>query len=132
MSLVVDASVLVAAVADGGPDGAWAETLVGGEPLAAPHLALAEAANILRRLAHAGDLGEREAALAHEDLLDLDLELFPYAPFASRVWDLRRTVTAYDAWYVALAESLDAPLATLDRRLARANGPRCRFLTPGR
>jgi predicted nucleic acid-binding protein len=33
----------------------------------------------------------------------------------------------YDAWYVALAESLEAELATLDTRLARASGPRCGF-----
>jgi predicted nucleic acid-binding protein len=56
------------------------------------------------------------------------VELFPYAPFAARIWDLRGSVTCYDAWSVALAEALSAPLATLDARLARASGPRCRFL----
>lgn len=61
-------------------------------------------------------------------LLDLRVELFPYAPFATRIWDLRDNVTCYDAWYVALAETLSAPLATLDARLAKASGPRCRFL----
>lgn len=55
------------------------------------------------------------------------MELFPYAPFASRVWELREDVTCYDAWYVAIAEALSAPLATLDARLANAPGPRCRF-----
>ncbi|MGH8903342.1 MAG: type II toxin-antitoxin system VapC family toxin [Egibacteraceae bacterium] len=49
---------------------------------------------------------------------------------AERVWKLRRTITAYDAWYVALAESLDAPLLTLYHRLARAPGPRCSFELP--
>lgn len=39
-------------------------------------------------------------------------------------------MTAYDATYVALAEVLDAPLVALDRRLARASGPRCAFVTP--
>jgi predicted nucleic acid-binding protein len=39
-------------------------------------------------------------------------------------------VTAYDAWYVAIAEALELPLATLDRRLVAANGPRCEFATP--
>jgi predicted nucleic acid-binding protein len=68
--------------------------------------------------------------LAHADLLDLGVELFPYEPFAQRIWDLRATVTPYDGWYVALAEHLDAPLATLDRRLGRAPGPTCAFLTP--
>ncbi|HEX9637375.1 MAG TPA: type II toxin-antitoxin system VapC family toxin, partial [Acidobacteriota bacterium] len=68
--------------------------------------------------------------VAHGDLLDCDIELFPYAPFADRIWELRGSVTIYDAWYVALAEALRAPLATLDRKLARAKAARCRFLTP--
>ncbi len=55
---------------------------------------------------------------------------FAFEPLASRVWALHPTVTAYDAAYVALAEELDAPLATLDRRLARASGPTCEFLLP--
>lgn len=54
----------------------------------------------------------------------------PFAPFAERVWELRANVTSYDAWYVAVAEQFDLPLATLDRRLARSAGPRCRFLLP--
>jgi predicted nucleic acid-binding protein len=43
---------------------------------------------------------------------------------------LRFNVSSYDAWYIALAEQLDAPLATLDHRLSAADGPRCRFLLP--
>jgi predicted nucleic acid-binding protein len=39
-------------------------------------------------------------------------------------------VTSYDGWHVALAEALDLPLATLDGRLVKAEGPKCRFLTP--
>lgn len=67
------------------------------------------------------------AALAHRDLLDLRVERFDYEPLATRGWALRTTVTADDAWYVAVAESLAAPLATLDLRLARVPGPRCEF-----
>jgi predicted nucleic acid-binding protein len=132
MSLVVDASVLVAATADGGRDGTWAEqALEEGGALVAPHLVLVEATNILRRLERSRELTRLEAGAARRDLLRLDLELFPFEPFADRVWALRQSVTSYDAWYVAVAEALDAPLATLDRRLARAPGPSCRFLTPG-
>lgn len=128
MTLVVDASAVVAALVDSGPDGRWAEALLAGGSLAAPHLIMAEAANIMLRSAAAGAISGQQAALAHADLLDLRMELFPYAPFASRVWELRENVTCYDAWYVAVAETLNAPLATLDARLAKAPGPRCRFM----
>ena len=53
-----------------------------------------------------------------------------HSRLATRAWEFRDSVTYYDATYVALAELLDAPLVTLDRRLARASGPRCAFLTP--
>jgi predicted nucleic acid-binding protein len=49
---------------------------------------------------------------------------------AERIWELRGAVTAHDGWYVALAESLKAPLATLDDRRTRAPGPRCSFIGP--
>lgn len=130
MTLVVDASFIVAALTDPGPDGNWAESLILSEPLAAPHLMLVEAADILRRAALAGELSAVEASMAHDDLLRLRVELFAYPAFATRIWDLRGNVTAYDAWYVALAERLAAPLATLDQRLAAASGPTCPFLTP--
>ena len=69
------------------------------------------------------------ASLAHIELLALPVELYPYEPFAPRVWEIRGGVTAYDAWYVAIAEALGVRLATLDRRLTRAPGPRCKFST---
>lgn len=127
---VLDASVLVAALVDSGPEGEWAEEVLGAGPLAAPHLLVVEAANILRRSALAELITDDAASLAHADLVRLRLELFPYEPFAERVWELRRNVTAYDAWYVALAEELGTPLATLDRKLAASTGPRCEFLVP--
>lgn len=71
-----------------------------------------------------------QAALAHQDLLALPTQLFAHDVLADRIWGLRHTVTAYDAAYVALAEGLDIALATLDRRLADASGPTCRFELP--
>jgi predicted nucleic acid-binding protein len=130
VTAVVDASLVVSGLVDSGPIGTWAEGLLAAEPLAAPHLMLVEAANILRRAARAGTISEDTAALAHGDLLALRVELFPYAPFADRAWALRDNLTLYDAHYVAIAESLGAPLATVDRRLRRAPGPRCDFLDP--
>jgi predicted nucleic acid-binding protein len=130
VSAVLDASVLVAALTDNGPDGAWAEEVLAEANLVTPHFALVEATNILRRLELAGRLSRLEAGAAAQDLLRLDLALLPFAPFAERVWELRANVTSYDAWYIAVAEELDLPLATLDRPLTAAPGPRCRFLVP--
>jgi len=132
MSVVADAGFVVAALVDGGTDGMWAQELLDRPDLAAPHLMPVEAANILRRAALAGEISQDVAALAHADLLGLRVSLFPYAPFAQRIWELRGNLTAYDAWYVALAEALDSELATVDRRLSRASGCRCPFLTPPR
>ena len=128
MTLIIDASMVVAALVDSGRDGRWADALLVSDSLTAPHLLTAEASNILRRSALAGAISPEQASLAHADLLDLRVELFPYAPFASRIWELRENVTCYDAWYVAVAEALSAPLATLDIRLTKAPGPHCRFL----
>jgi predicted nucleic acid-binding protein len=130
VSAVVDASFLVSATCDSGAEGRWAEEVMRAGGLAAPDLVLVEAMNIFRRLELSGRLTRMEAGSAVHDLLHLDLELAPFAPFAERIWELRGNVTSYDAWYVALAEEADIPLATLDHRLARAVGPRCRFLLP--
>lgn len=127
--IVIDASAVVAGLVDSGPDGEWAEPLIT-VPFAAPHLMLVEASNLLRRAVLAGEITDDVATLAHADLLDLPVEVFPFPPFALRVWELRSTVTSYDGWYVALAEGLGAPMATLDHRLTRAPGPRCDFRTP--
>jgi predicted nucleic acid-binding protein len=132
VSVVVDASVLVAAATDAGAEGRWAEEMLAAGVLVVPHLAPVEASNVLRRLELGKRLGRLEAGEALRDLMRLDLQLVPFAPFAQRVWDLRFSVNSYDAWYVAVAEEFDLPLATLDRRLAAADGPRCRFLLPTR
>lgn len=129
MTVVIDASALVAALVDSGPDGRWAEALLTSD-LAAPHLLPVEAANVLRRAARAGEITDDIASLAHADLLDLRVQLVSYEMVAARTWELRRNLTAYDAWYVAVAELLDAPLATLDQRLVSSPGPTCRFRTP--
>lgn len=130
MTLVIDPGFVVAALVDSGPTGRWAESVLASGPLAAPHLMPVEAANILRRAVLAGTLSADGAGLAHADLVRLRVELFGYEPLAERVWALRGSVTAYDAWYVALAEALDAPLATIDLRLSRASGPACAFEVP--
>ena len=132
MTTVVDASVLVAALVDTGPEGAWAESMVSERALTGPELVLAEVSNVLRRLELSGRLSPPEAASAHRGLVRLEMELFPFAPFAERVWELRDNLTSYDGWYVALAEALACPLATLDRKLGRAIGPKCEVIAPPR
>ena len=127
---VVDASVVVAALVDGGAGGTWAQGLLGSGPLLAPHLLPVECANVLRRAALGGALSMDVAAQAHADIARLRIDLVPYEPIAVRVWELRADLTAYDAWYVALAEAFEHPLATLDHRLASATGPRCEFTLP--
>lgn len=131
MSAVIDSSVVVAALLDSGTNGTWAESVLERGDLYAPELLRVEAANVLRRLESAKQITQQEANAAFEDLMDLDVELHAFESFSERVWDLRHNVTSYDAWYVALAEALNLPLATLDARLAKADGPKCQFLTPG-
>jgi predicted nucleic acid-binding protein len=131
LSVIVDSSVVVAALVDSGPHGVWAEAILSGGVLQAPEMVLAEATNIFRRLERAKVIAAPEANAAQEDLMQLDIELFPFEPFAGRIWALRHNVTSYDAWYVAIAEALKLPLATLDESLTRANGVTCKFLTPG-
>ncbi len=130
MTLVVDASALIAAFVDSQREGEWADSLIASDELAGPEVALAEATNILRRMELSGDLSRDKAAASRFDLMRLAIVLHPFSPFADRVWELRHNLTAYDAWYVALAESLDCPLVTLDLRLSRASGPTCKMLTP--
>ena len=130
VTIVVDASAVVVALIDDGPDGEWARATVAGESLVAPSHLQVEVSSVLRRAVVGGRIAPEVAALAHQDLVDLRLTSFPFHGLAARVWALHPNVMPYDAAYVALAEELSVPLVTLDRRLARATGPTCRLLTP--
>ncbi len=128
--LVVDSSALVALVADAGMTGEWVASTIGGQELAAPELAMFETANVLRRQQLSGHLDSEQATLAHRALQSLPMQLWPYLPLADRAWELRESLTTYDASYVALAERLGTGLVTLDVRVGRAHGPLCPILTP--
>lgn len=93
MSVVVDASLLVAALIDGGEDARWAEGILASGPLIAPQLALVETSNVLRRLEFGRKLDQLAASQALRDLLAIDLQLVPFLPFAERVWKLRPGMT---------------------------------------
>jgi predicted nucleic acid-binding protein len=119
--IVVDASVVLEALLRRAKSEAVRERLLARrQMLHAPHLLDIEVAHVIRRYAAIGDMeGERgRAALAI--LADLPLRRYPHDFLLQRVWELRNNFTAYDAVYVALAEALDVPLLTRDRRLAAA------------
>jgi len=123
--LVVDASVVAPAVADGGGDGRRYRRRLRGERPAAPDLLRVEVLAVLRRQHRLGGLDAGQVAAAVDDLLDLEVEVYPTGPLLRRAWELRENVTSYDACYVALAEALGCPLLTADARLSRASGPAC-------
>jgi predicted nucleic acid-binding protein len=98
-----------------------------GRTLHAPHVLDVEVAQVIRRYAANGEISGERGRLALADLADLPLRRYPHDFLLPRMWDLRNNLTAYDAAYVALAEALDAPLLTRDRRLAVAAGHRARI-----
>lgn len=132
MTVVVDASAVVALLVAPGPEGGWAADQMVDQDLAGPHLLPYEVANILRRHAATGLLDQGSATLAHLDLLDLPLDLAPYDALGAEAWRLRHNLTCYDASYVALAAAIEAPLLTLDRKLAGAPDLPCEVRTPPR
>jgi predicted nucleic acid-binding protein len=85
-----------------------------------PHLAIIETVSVLRGLVRASKLTESRGEGALQDLVQLPVVRHPHEPLLDRVWQLRGNLTAYDATYVALAETLNATLLTCDARLARA------------
>ena len=123
--LVVDASVLAPVVADAGSDGHRFRKRLRGEVVLGPDLLRLEVTSVLRRHAYHGQLTPAQADAAISDLLEFPITVFPTAPLLRRIWELRQNLTAYDGCYVALAEAVNSPLVTADRRLANAPGPRC-------
>ena len=124
--IVVDASVLANVVGDDGPDGKRArrEFHAGGD-VAVPDLVDVETVAVLRKRWLRKTISAVRFAAAIDDLEDLAIDRYPTLRFMRRAYQLRDTVTAYDATYVALAETLGCPLLTGDHRLSRARGPRC-------
>ena len=92
----------------------------------APHLLDLEVANVLRRCLLRGEIDESGGAGALANLQRVPIARHPHQPLLERVWRLRHNLTAYDAAYLALAETLDAPLLTRDAGLAAVSGHRAR------
>ena len=93
----------------------------------APHLLDVEVAQVLRRFERRGALTAERCREALRDLSDFPLRRYPHPALLPRIWELRKNLTAYDATYIALAEALDAPLVTCDRRLTNAPGHTARI-----
>jgi predicted nucleic acid-binding protein len=130
---VLDASVVVdALVVAGRPGDLGRAELHRLSELQVPAIFTAEVTSALRALVHRRALHPIRAATALTGILSMKTLSYPFEPFARRAWELRDSLTIYDAWYVALAERLETELVTADKRLTDARGPRCpiRYLDP--
>jgi predicted nucleic acid-binding protein len=121
--IVLDASALVEVLLSTEVGAALAERLLGSRSsLHAPHLIDVEVGQVLRRLVASGGLAAPRAAEVLADLADFPLDRYSHELLLPRAWELRANLTVYDGVYVSLAELLEAPLLTRDRRIQRAPG----------
>ncbi len=119
--IVLDASAAVLALLNDGD----ARRSLATETVAVPHLADSEVAHALRALVLRGHVSADDAGTALAGWARLGLRRYAVVGLFARIWELRDSVTAYDATYVALAEGLGCALVTADGGLARAPGPTC-------
>jgi predicted nucleic acid-binding protein len=121
--MVADASVVLDVLLRTPDADTLLERMVSASPMIhAPHLLDSEVAQVTRRYWQAGELDAKRGAEVIADLAALPIRRYPHEHMLQRIWELRDNVTAYDAAYLALAEALDMPLLTRDRRLAAAPG----------
>jgi predicted nucleic acid-binding protein len=97
----------------------------------APHLIDIEVTQTLRRFVYKREMSSERAQLSLGDFAALPLQRYAHTSFIPRIWELRDSLSAYDATYVALAEALEMPLLTCDEKLARANGHRAKVEVAG-
>ncbi len=127
--MVVDASVVVQILVGDETGLRLSDRLSAiADAVATPHLLDVEVTSALRAVVRSREITASAAATALENLAELRIERHSPEPLLPRIWELRDALSAYDAAYVALAESLDAELWTRDARLAKARGPRCRIV----
>lgn len=81
-----------------------------------------EVTQVLRRYALKGEITPERGNEALDDYTNFPIIKYPHEPLLPRMWELRNTLTAYDAAYISLAEVLEAPLITCDYRIAGAHG----------
>jgi predicted nucleic acid-binding protein len=97
------------------------------ERLHAPYLLDIEVAQVLRRLVQFKEITALRAQEALDDHAALFIERSAHQALLPRIWQLRDSLTAYDAAYISLGEALDAPVLTCDGKLARSHGHNARI-----
>jgi predicted nucleic acid-binding protein len=128
--VAVDASALVFELIDAAGTGEWVGSQLHGKTVYASETVHYEVANQLRVHHRRGRIDATTTNMAFQDLMDMEIHTESFSVLAKRIWELRGSVTAYDASYIAVAQWRRVPLLTTDLRLARSNGPLCEFLTP--
>lgn len=126
--IVVDASALVNALVYADDRGHRARAALGRDPeWAAPEHWKAEVFSVLAGLTLGGKItpavGERGVAR----LPRLGVETVPLDQLLPRMWQVRGSISGYDAAYVMLAEARDLTLVTADTKLAKAATAFCRI-----
>lgn len=126
---VVDAAAAVSALGRKDAVGIAAHKLIAEATCHAPHLLDAEVGHVLRRGERAGEISERTARTALHALPEMIDYRYPHTGrLTALAWELRHTITFYDALYVALATVLDMPLLTANIRLSKTPGLSCRVI----
>jgi predicted nucleic acid-binding protein len=125
--IVVDASVMANMLVYADERGRKARVVLGRDTeWAAPEHWKAEVFSVIRGLELGDKITEEQALHAIARLPHLGIDHVSLDGLLPRMWQLRMQIGAYDAPYVALAESRDLTLVTSDGRLARAATAFCR------
>lgn len=119
--IVLDASAALSGLLNAGP----ARESLAGEQLHAPHLIDSEIASGLGRQVRSGRITADDGWAALDAWRRMGLTRYATRGLLERIWELRDNLSAYDAGYVALAESLECSLVTADARISRSPGIRC-------
>jgi predicted nucleic acid-binding protein len=102
-----------------------AAKLAAGNALYAPAHLDVEVASALRGMAKSNAPLRAAVPAALRHLAALPVRRMPLTGLLSRMWELRASLTAYDAAYVALAEQLKCALLTCDAELVGVPGADC-------
>ena len=117
--MIIDASAVVELLLGGTRGRDVADSIAVETNLAAPEVIDLEVIHSFRRLVRSGLVDTERAGQALSDFFAVPIERYRHSALSGRIWELRDAFSAYDAAYVVLAEGLEVPLVTGDRRLAR-------------